>query len=163
MGRLKMLNNKTMEDMIKKRRIEIENYFKALKALLCLRKMIIEKLSANFYFGSKVNYKNPNGRGPQIPDFIVKLSDSVWVGEIKKSLPDPNKFSSEEEYIKKFIERDIITQLKKYDEPFRELETDKHDLVLMAPSRDVEAIGILKVKYLEKKGQYGEVQIITNL
>jgi len=150
-----MSNNPT-EEMIKKKRIEINNYFKALKALLCLRKMIIEKLSGSFYFGSKLDYKNPDGRYSQTPDFIVQLSDNIWVGEIKKSLPDPNKFPSEEEYIKKFIEEGIIAQLKKYDEPFKELEIDKHDLVLMAPSRDVEAIGTLKIKYLEKKEQSGE-------
>ena len=151
-----MLDNNNRENKINERRKKIQNYIRALKALLCLRRMIMEKLSGNFYFGSKLNYKNTDGRDPQTPDFIVQLSDSVWVGEIKKALPDPIKFSSEEEYIRKVIEENIITQLKKYDELFKEIETDKHDLVLMAPSRDIEAIGILKIKYLEKKEQSGE-------
>jgi hypothetical protein len=148
---LKMSNDITKEEIIKKRKIEIDNYIRALKSLLCLRKLILEKLSGEFYFGSKLNYKNPKGRDPQTPDYIVKLTDSVWVGEIKKSLPNPEKFKSEEEYIKKIIEQKLMLQLKKYDEPFKEVESDEHDIVLMVPSRDVEAVGILKVKYLEKQ------------
>lgn len=149
-----MSNNKSSGQIINERRIEISNYIKALKSVLCLRKLVSEKLRGDFYFGSKLTYKEPGGRDPQTPDFIVKLTDSIWVGEIKKALPDPTNFSSEENYIRTVIENDIIAQLKKYDESFKEI--DKHDLILLTPSRDVEAIGILKIKYLEKKASINE-------
>jgi len=146
-----MSNNKSTEQIINEKRIEISNYIKALKSLLCLRKLVTEKLTGNFYFGSKLTYKEPKGRDPQTPDFIVKLTDSVWVGEIKRALPDPNKFDSEDAYIKKVVEEKIISQLKKYDESFSELEPEEQNIILMAPSRDVEAVGVLKIKYLERK------------
>ncbi len=148
-GLLKMLNNKSTEQIVNEKRIEISNYIKALKSILCLRKLVTEKLAGDFYSGSKLTYKEPNGRDPQTPDFIVKLTNSIWVGEIKKALPDPTNFPSEENYIRKVIEEDIIAQLKKYDDSFKELESQ--DLILLTPSRDVEAIGLLKIKYLERK------------
>jgi len=43
------------------------------------------------------------------------------VGEIKKSLRSPNTFSGESEYLKKYIEDELVAQLKKYDEPFNTL------------------------------------------
>jgi hypothetical protein len=117
-------------------------------------------LNGQFYFVSKLNYKTANGRSPQTPDFITKLSDSIWIGDIKKSLANPDfpnhVFASEKEYVEKFIEKELISQLKKYDEPFKELNIEDHDLVLFAPNIDYRAIGYLKVKYLQAKKDSGE-------
>lgn len=151
---------------IKNRNIEIKNYIKALKAIICLRKFVIENLKGEFFFVSKLNYAQENGRKPQTPDFISKLSDSVWVGDIKKSLANPDfpnhNFGSEKEYVEKFIEKELISQLKKYDEPFKELDVEKHDLVLFAPNIDYRAIGYLKVKYLQAKKDAGEAVFKNN-
>jgi len=146
-----MSKSENKDKFVKNKKIEIDNYIRALKSLLVLRKMIMEKLSGEFYFTSKLNYKNLKDKDPQTPDYIVKLNNGIWIGEIKKSLANPDIFGTEKEYIEKYIEGKLIAQLKKYDEPFKEFEVDSHDVVLMVPHRDVEALGFLKVKYLDKK------------
>ncbi len=137
------------EELMRFRKIDISNYIKALKSLICLRKMIINELSGEFYFGSKLNYKNKQG-DPQTPDFITKLSNTAWIGELKRSLPEPKNFTSEEEYVEKIVEK-LIEQLQKYDESFKELDSYQHDIILMTPSLATDAIGVLKFKYLEKE------------
>lgn len=144
------------EDIKNEKRAAIAEYIKALKGILCLRKFVIEKLNGEFYFGSKLTYKNGTNRPQQTPDIIVKLSDSVWVGEVKRGLTNLKTFGSEEEYLKKYIENQLVAQLKRYDEPFQELRTDTHDIVLLAPYRDYESIGYLKLKYLKPKLQAGK-------
>jgi len=149
MEKLKMDNVKNNdEQIIRKKRKDIDNYVRALKAMICLRKFIIEK-QGEFYFGGNLHYTNSsNSEPPQTPDFIVKLNNNIWIGETKKSLANPKNFK---DYTKEYIESDLIAQLIKYDKNFQEISVEKHDIVLLAPLLDNEAIGYLKIKYLENK------------
>ena len=146
--------------IVRDKRIEISDYYRTLLAILCLRSFVIDKLEGKFYFGSNLNYTNQNGRQTQTPDAIIQYSDNVWVGEVKKSLRGRNG-RTEEEYLKEYIEGDLIEHLKKYDEPFKELKVEQHDLFLFAPARDTDAIGYLTVKYLEEK-EKGGVKVFEN-
>jgi hypothetical protein len=138
------------------RKIEISNYFRTLKALICFKKLIEERLGGAFYFGGVLTYQSPDSRQAQTPDIVATLPDSVWVGEVKKSLPKPRDIEMPDGSMKNLIEKDIMEHLKKYDEPFEELHVDSHDVILFAPERDNEALGFIKFDYLRTKEQNGQ-------
>lgn len=138
------------------RKIEISNYFRTLKALICFKKLIEERLDGSFYFGGVLTYQNPNSRHVQTPDIIATLSDSVWVGEVKKSLLKPRDIEMPDGSMKNLVEKDIMEHLKKYDEPFEELHVNSHDIILFAPERDNEALGFIKFDYLRTRERNGQ-------
>ncbi|MEK6910524.1 MAG: hypothetical protein AABW82_02015 [Nanoarchaeota archaeon] len=148
-----MENKAESSEMISKKMVEISNYITALKSLLCFRRFVMEKANGTFYFGANLNLKESNKT--LTPDILVKLPNGFWVGEIKKSLCKPENFPKNKDYIKDYIESRIINQLKSYDNSFKEIDSIEHDLILMLPKRDIEAVGYLKVKYLEKKEKEG--------
>ncbi|MGA9080746.1 MAG: hypothetical protein WB581_11035 [Halobacteriota archaeon] len=146
---------------IEEAKIEITSYVKALHAVLCLRKFVREELQGEYYFGQPMHYV-ANGRNIITPDMFVQLPDSVWVGEIKRSLRNPKAYGTNEEYVKSEIEERLVNeQLKKYDKPLEELSRDHHDLVLFIP-RDNYSAFRLHIKYFQAK-QSENQQVFENI
>lgn len=138
---------------IEEKRNDIVNYYRTLLAVLCFKKMIDESLKGYFYFGGALTYRYQNNQNEQTPDIIVDLSDSIAIGEVKKSLPFRDVPIGDGES-KKLIEVDTLKHLKKYDKPFKECRTDKHDLMLFAPERDNEALNFI-ADFLDEKEKNG--------
>ncbi len=139
---------------IEKRRAEINNYENLLRAILALKKHFEQDKKNKFYFGGKIvnkdkeKYQNYTG---DTPDIIIQTNKRALLGEAKKSLPNPKESRSKKQYIKKILEENIIEQLKKYDQNFENLVPKEHDIFLLVPEHENEAIGMLKFDYLEKK------------
>jgi len=143
----------TKEKYMADKRADINNYENLLKAVLALKKYFEEEKNAQFYFGGHLinsqKKENPNYKG-DTPDIIVETSSKSLLGEAKKSLPDPSTFVSKEQYIKSVIENKIMAQLKKYDADFENLKIKDHDVFLLVPEHNNDALGILKFDYLDK-------------
>lgn len=137
------------EDFIRERIAECNNYQNLLRALLALKKHF-ESRNSKYYFGGKLKKE---GKPDQTPDIVIELEGQELglIGEAKKSLRgrDPNR--PKEEYILEYIEGKIVKQLKKYDTSFDNFQVKKHNLFLLAPQANLDALGILKFDYLDKK------------
>ncbi|MCL5018145.1 MAG: hypothetical protein M1416_00030 [Candidatus Pacearchaeota archaeon] len=137
------------KEFINKRKAEINNYENLLRAILSFKKFIEETLHAKYYFGGKLK-KEKNF--DQTPDIIIELNkDEGIIGEAKKSLRKIGDKESKSDYIKEYVEKSIITQLKKYDTSFDNFKIASHDLILLAPQVDNETLGIIKFDFLDKK------------
>ncbi len=146
--------DKLMNSKISQTKANVSDYINSLKAVLSLKSFIVTDGNGVFYFGGSLTYRE-DGENPQTPDIVVEINDNYLVGEVKKSLTNPKGFNNEEDYIN-YIEKDIICQLKKYDGKFKEIERENHDLFLLVPYRDIDAVGTLKIKYLEARRNKGE-------
>jgi hypothetical protein len=150
--KFKMSNKDTDGLELKKREIaaDINNYQRLLKALIALYKFTKTE-GGEFYFGGKIIPSDPNS---PTPDIIIKLPKISIVGDAKRSLPNPNNtanFTSSEDYLKKFIENDLIRQLKGYDIDISNIGIKNHDLILLAPHGATDAMALLKFDFLNKK------------
>lgn len=135
------------EEFIKNGKAECNDYRNLLKAMLALKKFLEGEKGAKYFFGEKLKKK---GKPAQTPDIIIKLRKGGLIGEGKKSLRGLLDNESKQEYIKRYIEKGIIKQIKKYDNKFDNLNISNHDLFLMAPRSDSEALGIIQIDYLEE-------------
>jgi hypothetical protein len=139
------------EDFVRSRKKEFNNYENLLKALIAFKKYLEENLDAKYYFGGKL--KKQNGSN-QTPDIIIKLNEKEGIiGEAKRSLRGLFEKESKSNYIKSYIEEDIMKQLKKYDSEFENLNVEKHDIVLFTRQIDNDALGMIKFDYLDKKSE----------
>ncbi|MEK6893942.1 MAG: hypothetical protein AABX10_00600 [Nanoarchaeota archaeon] len=135
------------EEFVRKRKAEFNNYESLLKALIVLKKYLEENLNARYYFGGKLK---KTGGSDQTPDIIIELNDTQGIiGEAKKSLRGLIQGESKATYLKNYVEGDLIKQLRKYDSAFDNFKVKEHDLVLLAPQVDSEALGIIKFDFLE--------------
>lgn len=146
-----MPNRDTNGLEMKKREIaaDINNYQRMLKSLIALYKFTKAE-GGEFYFGGKIL---PTDHDSPTPDIIIKLPKLSIVGDAKRSLPDPNNtvnFASKEDYLKKFIEGDLIKQLKGYDIDISNVGIKTHDLILLAPQGCADAVAMLKFDFLDK-------------
>src|SRR3989338_3828230 len=107
------------DEFVRKRKADVNDYENLLKALIIFKKYLEEKLGARFYFGGKLK----SGTNPdQTPDTIIELKDNFGLlGETKRSLVCPPLEGSKEEFIQRYIEGDLIKQIKKYDSDFDNL------------------------------------------
>ncbi|MEM0143199.1 MAG: hypothetical protein QXL94_04515 [Candidatus Parvarchaeum sp.] len=145
----------------KKREIaaDINNYQRLLKSLIALYKFTKNE-GGEFYFGGRIN---PEDKNSPTPDIIIKLPKLAIVGDAKRSLPNPNNheiFASDEDYLKKFIENDLIKQLKSYDVDISNIGIKNHDLILLAPQGCADAMAILKFDFLDKQKNVFERKFI---
>lgn len=134
------------KQVIANRKAEVDNYINSLKAILSLRLEII-KNTGDFFFGGNLHYVDME-TSAQTPDIVARVNTEYIIGEVKKSLRNPDNLPNDEEYLQ-YVKKDIFGQLQKYDHEFVELEGKKHDLILLVPYRDIKAVGIIKLKYLE--------------
>ncbi|HYD03916.1 MAG TPA: hypothetical protein VEC16_06490 [Alphaproteobacteria bacterium] len=135
------------QKFIEQRMADVNNYENLLRALVSLKKYVEENIGGKYYFGGKLL---KSGLDPQTPDMIIDFKDTLVIGEAKRSLCNPFPEENKDKYIKRYVEGKIISQLKKYDQTFQNISVDKHDLMLLAPETDNEALGILKFDYLDK-------------
>ena len=143
---------------IKARKAEIDNYVSSLKGVLSM-KSLIDRDGGNFYFGGNLHYAEKDGNA-QTPDIVVGISGDYLIGEVKKSLRNPTTFENEEEYLD-YVEKDIIEQMRKYDNKFQEINRSSHDIFLLVPYRNTEAVGRIRYQYLEPR-EKGPVRVFRN-
>ena len=147
-----MIEKEKTQKYIRKVRIIFDQYEKALMSLLSLKKIIENKYSGQFYFGGSLTPTGEN-KNVKTPDIISIINNFFIIGDLKRSLRAKIRNEKDEHYIKKYIEEKIFNQLKKYDSPFKEV-SEKHDIILVVPRIDTEAVSFIKFDYLTQLIKY---------
>ncbi len=139
-------SNRSNDKEIAQRKAEVDNYVSSLRGVLSM-KSLIDKKNGDFYFGGSLHYAEKEGKA-QTPDIVVGIGGEYLIGEVKKSLRNPSTFEKSEEYLK-YVDEEIMEQIRKYDNKFKEIDKDSHDLFLLVPYRNNEAVGRIRYDYLE--------------
>ena len=131
-----------IDKIIRKRKSDIQNYQQLIEGCLALKKCLEEDFGYSYYFGGKITPKGVQNK--KTPD-IIALGEIPIIGDAKKSLKAPDGSAN---YIEQYIKGDLLNQMLEYDKEY--VEIANQDLILFVPKMFNQAIGSLKLDFLEK-------------
>ena len=140
---------KMLENYLRLRRAEINNYENARNAFISLKKYFEEQFAAKVYFGGTIKgYSESEKQKSKTPDIIIEFPDVLDIGDIKKSVRDKREAEEWTAY-QDYLKEKCITPLVDCKKILEQNKTKVGTIYLLMPTRLGKAVSNLKNKILD--------------